>query len=83
MIISIIVTILIGALVGWLAGLFMKSAHGFWMNSLLGIVGSFIGFGVANALGFASNGLVATIIIDVIGTCILIALLRLVLGKKF
>mgnify|MGYP002622249514 CR=1 FL=1 len=83
MILSIILTILIGALVGWIAGIFMKSKHGFWMNCLLGIVGSFIGFGIAHALGFYSSGIVATLIIDVLGTCLLIAIVRLILGKKF
>ncbi len=80
---SLILTILVGALVGWLAGIFMKSKHGFWMNCLLGIVGSFIGFGIANILGIASSSFIATLIIDVVGTCILIAIVRLILGKKF
>ena len=34
---NIIITILIGALVGWLAGLIMKTNHGFWLRVLLGI----------------------------------------------
>ena len=40
---NIIITILIGALVGWLAGLIMKTNHGFWIRVLLGIVGSAVG----------------------------------------
>ncbi|MBQ6780873.1 MAG: GlsB/YeaQ/YmgE family stress response membrane protein [Treponema sp.] len=83
MILSIVLTILIGALVGWLAGLLMKSKHGFWMNCLLGIVGSFIGWGIASALGFGATNLIATILVDIGGTCLLIAIVRAILGKKF
>jgi len=32
---NIIVTILIGALAGWLAGLIMKTKGGFWFNAVL------------------------------------------------
>ena len=41
--VNLLITILVGALIGWLAGIFMKSAHGFWLSCLLGIVGSAIG----------------------------------------
>lgn len=80
MILTIILTILIGALIGWLAGKFMKSTHGFWMNALLGVVGSALGgwigglIGASGILGFVCN---------IVGTCLLIFLLRMILGKRF
>ena len=81
---SLIITILVGALIGWLAGIFMKSAHGFWLSCLLGIVGSAIGSWLAGALGIhIGSGLVGSIIVGVAGTCILIAIVRLIMGKKF
>ena len=82
-VLSIVLTILIGALVGYLAGLIMKSKHGFWMNCLIGIIGSFIGFAIANALGLASGNLIWEILIDIGGTCLLIVIIRLIMGKKF
>lgn len=34
-----IITILVGALIGWLAGKLMNSSNGFWMDALIGVVG--------------------------------------------
>ncbi len=79
---SIVVTILVGAFVGWIAGLLMKSKHGFWMNALLGIIGGAIGSGIASLLKLNGNWLV-TILIGIGGTVILIALVRLIMGKKW
>lgn len=81
---SLIITILVGALIGWLAGIFMKSKHGFWFSCLLGIVGSAIGGWLAGLLNISiGGGLIGTIIVGVVGTCILIAIVRAILGKKF
>ena len=51
---NIIVTILIGALAGWLAGLIMKTKGGFWFNAVLGIVGSFVGYLLAGFIGITA-----------------------------
>lgn len=41
---SLIITILVGAVAGWLAGQVMKgSGYGFIVNLILGIVGSVVG----------------------------------------
>ena len=80
--ISIIITILVGAFVGWLAGLFMKSTHGFWVNCLLGILGAFLGGAIASVLHI-SGGVIVSLIIQVLGTCLVIAIARLIMGKKF
>jgi len=82
MILSIVLTILIGALIGWLAGLLMKSKHGFWLNCLLGIVGAALGGWLAGILGIG-GGLIVKLLIEVLGTCLLIAIVRLIMGKKF
>ena len=78
----LIIQILLGAFIGWLACLFMKSAHGFWMSCLLGIVGSALGHWLAGFLHITASGL-AGFIVSVAGACLLIAIVRLVLGKKF
>ncbi|MCQ2594214.1 MAG: GlsB/YeaQ/YmgE family stress response membrane protein [Treponemataceae bacterium] len=82
MIISIILTILIGALVGWLAGIIMKSKHGFWMNCLLGIVGAALGGWVAGLLHIG-GGFIVTALIQILGTCLLIIIVRAIMGKKW
>lgn len=76
MILGIILTILIGALVGWLAGILMKSKGGFWWNCLVGIVGSAIGTLIFRYAGLG-GGLVVELVIDIAGSCILIVLLRM------
>ena len=80
---AIIITILVGALIGWLASLIMKSSHGFIVSCIIGIVGSCLGGWLAGILGISVGGLLGTIIVDVVGACILIALLRLILGKRW
>ena len=72
MIWSIIVTILVGALVGWIAGLLMKSKHGFWMNALLGIIGGAVGSAIASIFKLNGNWLIS-ILIGSGGTVIVIA----------
>ncbi|MBQ2314797.1 MAG: GlsB/YeaQ/YmgE family stress response membrane protein [Treponema sp.] len=81
-IIALIIKILIGAFVGWLAGVLMKSSHGFWMSALLGIVGSVLGHWLAGLIGITAGGL-GGFLISLAGACILIAIVRAVLGKKF
>lgn len=80
--VAIIVTILIGALIGWLASLIMKSSHGFIASCLIGIVGSALGGWLARLIGL-DGGIIVTILIDIAGACVLIALLRLILGKRW
>ena len=82
MILSIIITILVGALIGWLAGIIMKSKHGFWINCLVGIVGSALGSALFGLLHIG-GGLIVNIVIDIVGTCLLIVILRLIMGKKW
>ena len=78
---TILLWILFGALVGWLAGKIMKSRNSFWINVLLGIVGSIVGGFVASLLGFGALGAglnfnIPNIIISVAGACIVIFLAR-------
>ena len=80
--VSLIITILVGALVGWLAGLLMKSKHSFWINCLLGIIGSFLVDAIARTLNIGC-GLIVSLIISILGTCLVIVIARLILGKKF
>src|SRR4029450_12907268 len=50
--VDLIVTLIIGGVVGWLASILMKTnaQMGILANVLIGIVGSFIGHAIANSL---------------------------------
>ena len=80
--IAIIISILIGAFVGWLAGLIMKSYHGFLINCAVGIVGSMLGYFLAGKIGLA-GGTIVNFLIRLAGACLLILILKAILGKKF
>ena len=78
--IDIIVTLVIGGIVGWLASLFMKTdaQMGYLANIVVGIVGSFLGFWLAGVLGIAAGGAVIRWVIAVVGAVILIGILKMV-----
>ena len=80
---GIIITILIGALAGFLAGKIMKGAgFGFWINLLVGIVGGFIGGNVLGWLGIHWGGtIVGQIVTAVIGAVILLWVISLIKKK--
>ena len=83
MIWNIIVTILIGALVGWLASLIMNMKGGFWLHVILGIVGSVVGAFLAKLIGISAKQVsIGGVIISVAGACIVIWVARKLSGKK-
>ena len=74
---NIIVTILLGALIGWLAGKIMNFNGGFWLNCVLGIVGSFVGMFLASLIGISAKSVsVGGILISVIGACLVVWVVR-------
>jgi uncharacterized membrane protein YeaQ/YmgE (transglycosylase-associated protein family) len=79
-------TLFIGALAGIIADKVMKSNHGLLMNIVIGIVGSYIGAFLANALGIQlgeifSGWFWGNLIIAALGAVVLIWALRLVRGR--
>jgi uncharacterized membrane protein YeaQ/YmgE (transglycosylase-associated protein family) len=48
---NILLWIILGAVAGWLAGVFMKSDHSMLEDIILGIVGAFVGGFVMNQFG--------------------------------
>jgi uncharacterized membrane protein YeaQ/YmgE (transglycosylase-associated protein family) len=74
---DLIVTLIIGGVVGWLASLLMKTdgQMGILANVLVGIVGSFIGHAIANALNLGPRGSIASWLISILGAALLIAVL--------
>ncbi len=78
MIFNIIVTVLIGALSGWLAGMIMKTrSGGFIFNCVLGIIGSFVGSFAAALLGISAAKIsVGGVLISVAGACLVVWIVR-------
>jgi uncharacterized membrane protein YeaQ/YmgE (transglycosylase-associated protein family) len=79
---SLLILLLVGAVVGWLAGVIVRG-YGFGLigNIVVGIIGAFLAgwllprIGVSFSLG---NALVTTIVYDTIGAVVLLLLIGLV-----
>ena len=75
---GLLISIVVGGIIGWIASLIMKTdaQMGILANVLVGIIGSGLGHFLAGAMGLAAYGWPARTIISIIGAVILIALLR-------
>jgi uncharacterized membrane protein YeaQ/YmgE (transglycosylase-associated protein family) len=75
---SLLVTIIIGGIIGWLASILMRTnaQMGILANVIVGIIGSFLGTAVAQALGLRVHNGAESWIVAVVGAALLIALLR-------
>ena len=79
---NLIVWLIVGGIVGWVAGLLMRSSHGVLMNVVIGIVGAvlggwllgaMVGSGTINSGDFSIVGLV----VSLMGALMLLALVNL------
>ena len=75
---DLIITIVVGGIIGWLAGLIMKTSAqmGILANVIVGIIGSSLGYWLAGLLGIAAYGAIARWIVAVAGAVILIWILK-------
>ena len=78
---NIIISILIGALSGYLASLIMKSNSGLVLNTVLGIIGGFVGDLIFELLHISFAGYLGTIVISIIGACLVIFVVNKVVKK--
>ena len=68
-----ILSLLIGALAGWIAGKLMHSKGGLLRNIILGIVGGAVGSFLASLLGlYAKTFSIGGLLISVVGACVVI-----------
>jgi len=79
-------TLFIGAIAGWIAEKVTKSDHGLLKNIIIGVIGSFIGAFLANALGIRLGEIfqgwfIGNLIVAAIGAIVLIYVLRLIRGR--
>ncbi|MCC8180340.1 MAG: GlsB/YeaQ/YmgE family stress response membrane protein [Planctomycetes bacterium] len=72
MLINILVMLLIGLVIGFLAQQFMGGGLGWGWSIVLGLIGSFVGGFIFQALGISTYGLLGQIIAGVIGACIVL-----------
>lgn len=83
---GILLTILVGAIIGWIAGLIMKTRQSILADIIIGIVGALLGrwfFGSVLHIGAALSAGAFTflgVLWGVIGAVVLIALIRLIFG---
>ena len=75
---SVIMTLIVGGVIGWLASLLMKTGAqmGLIANIVVGIIGAALGFWLAGALGIVAVGSVGAWLISIIGAVVLLAILK-------
>jgi uncharacterized membrane protein YeaQ/YmgE (transglycosylase-associated protein family) len=80
--IGLAITIVVGAVVGWLASLVVKGGgSGFWGHVLIGIGGSVLAGLLFPALGInLGSGLVGALVPALIGAILLLLVVRLIRG---
>jgi uncharacterized membrane protein YeaQ/YmgE (transglycosylase-associated protein family) len=76
--VNLIVSLIIGGIVGWLASMVMKTnaQMGMIANVLVGIVGSALGFWLAGVMGLGASGAIAQWLVAIGGAAVLIAILK-------
>jgi uncharacterized membrane protein YeaQ/YmgE (transglycosylase-associated protein family) len=78
-----ILSIIVGALAGWIAEKIMKSNQGLLLNIILGIVGAVVGnFLLMLIFGATLGGIVGQLIVAVLGACLLIFVVRAIRGRR-
>ena len=69
-------SIIVGGLIGWLAGKLMKSKGGLLRNIILGIVGSGVGNWLAGAIGLVARNSLGSFLIGLGCACVVILVCR-------
>ena len=80
-IISIIISLALGGVAGWLARFLMGAKGGLIRNIIVGVIGGFLGGFIFNILGISFAGYLGVVIQSLVGACALIFVCRLLLGK--
>ncbi len=76
--------IVVGLIAGWVTGKIMGgTAHGFFVDILIGIAGAIVGGAIMRAVGFrGQGGLIYTVVVAIGGAVILTAIYRAIFGHK-
>lgn len=74
---GLLLTLLIGAAAGWLAGRLMRAPQGSWIVTIIvGIIGGLLGGWLVGVLGLPIPGPLGSFLVATGGACLLILLLR-------
>jgi uncharacterized membrane protein YeaQ/YmgE (transglycosylase-associated protein family) len=76
-----IMTIILGALAGWIAEKVMKFDTGLVMNMVLGIAGALLGNFALGLLNIGLAGILGQLIVAVVDACVLIMVYRALQGR--
>lgn len=73
-----------GGIAGWIASKIMgtDAQQGIFLNVVVGIIGAYIGGFIAQAIGIGSTNLIVSLIIAIVGACILLFIVSLVTGRR-
>lgn len=85
--IGLIITVLAGAFIGWIASMIMKTdaQMGAIANIVAGIVGAFVGGFISTLLGMGALGTgfhIGQLLFGVLGACIVIGVYKAVTGSR-
>ncbi len=76
---TIVWFLIVGLIAGWLAGRVVRGrGYGLVGNLIIGVVGAFVGGYLFTLLGFAAQGIIASIIVAFVGAVILILVLHMI-----
>lgn len=73
---NLMFSLIIAAVCGWLAGMIMKSSFPWYINVIIGLVGGALFSWIAGS--FILPGLIGNIIGGVIGSCLVIFIIKLI-----
>lgn len=80
---GVISWILVGLIAGWLAGVVMKgSGYGVLRDIIIGLIGSLIGGFVSGFFIQGSAGFFGSILVSLLGACLLIAAVRAISPRR-
>ena len=82
--ISWLAWIIIGGIAGWIGSKIMgtDAQMGLLANIVVGIIGGFLGGWLFTLIGISNGGWIFSFITCLIGACILLWILKLVMGKR-
>ena len=77
---SVLITLVLGAVVGWLAGLIVRGGgYGLIVNTIVGILGAFVGKYIFAELGITvGSGMAATLVSATAGAVVLVVIISLI-----
>ncbi|MBR3296852.1 MAG: GlsB/YeaQ/YmgE family stress response membrane protein [Firmicutes bacterium] len=69
---GLILSLVYGAVAGWIASTIMATKGGLIKNIIFGVVGGLVGGFIAQQIGLTASGFIGNLLISVAGACIVI-----------